>query len=299
MIPIVALTGVKTEGKDVDTILKEAGLDWEPMFTRVLGEGLSDPLPGKFLMYRSDNKKPLAVVGRQYRATLPREFVQSQLALAEALGGQLVAIDTFPYVVKKDHVLPFRVVAFIRLQEQVQIQHMDKGDPIGLFITTVDGWDGATARQSRLYVERVVCRNGLTSRMLEAEIWTSHTSGIDSRWQIGVAQFMEKVRKKKEEVVTHLQKMAQTPMEPKEAMEFFQQLIPGDHPRIQRKREFLMTLFHRGEGNLGQTRYDALNAVTEFVTHHRRYRDVATQTFSIIGDEPLRERAWRLLYEWN
>lgn len=295
IIPIVALTAVKTEGKDVDTILKEADLDWEPMFTRVLGEGLSDPLPNKLLMYLSDNKKPLAVVGRYYRATLPREFVQSQLALAEAVGGQLVAIDSLRHSLKND----LRVVSFIRLRENIQIQHMDKGDPIGLFITTVDGWNGGTARQSRLYVERVVCRNGLTSRMLEAEIWTSHTSGIDSRWQAGVSDFMEKVRKKKEEIVTRLQKMAETPMEEQEAVEFFRQLVPGEHAQAQRRREMLLTLFHRGEGNLGRTRYDALNAVTEYVTHHRRYRDQFTQTFSVIGDEPLRDRAWQLLYEWN
>jgi len=36
----------------------------------------------------------------------------------------------------------------------------------------------------------------------------------------------------------------------------------------------MLTLFHRGTGNLGRTRWDALNGVTEYVDHSRSVRTV-------------------------
>ena len=37
----------------------------------------------------------------------------------------------------------------------------------------------------------------------------------------------------------------------------------------EKKREEVVNLFHRGLGNRGETRWDAFNAVTEYLDHHQ------------------------------
>ena len=40
--------------------------------------------------------------------------------------------------------------------------------------------------------------------------------------------------------------------------------------RLNNKREEVVNLFKEGRGNVGSTRWDALNAVTEYLDHHKQ-----------------------------
>jgi len=50
--------------------------------------------------------------------------------------------------------------------------------------------------------------------------------------------------------------------------EFGREVKKRETSRLQNRRDLVVDLFSTGAGNLGRTRWDALNAVTEFVDHH-------------------------------
>lgn len=43
----------------------------------------------------------------------------------------------------------------------------------------------------------------------------------------------------------------------------------------------MLDLFKTGEGNEGKTRWDAYNAVTEYVTHYRTYRETEATSVEV------------------
>ncbi len=78
------------------------------------------------------------------------------------------------------------------------------------------------------------------------------------------------------------------PMTSKQMVNFAEKVLPnkidenGDEretsTRLENQRAELIDLFAHGAGNLGKTRWDAFNAVTEFVNHTRGAKTTSTKT---------------------
>lgn len=289
---IIKTVGVEATS-DIDQTSREADLNWEVREAPVVLPN-GDTFPKKKLLLRSDNGAPLGIVGENYTPSTPRQFLERQYELAEELGGKVIRVGFLPR--------SSRVFSIIGFKEDINIKVSDAkvGDVIRAFIYTTDGWDGATPIQSRLYLERLVCLNGMTSQKLHSSVWVSHTRNVSTRWDYRIGEFKKTLQDGITFLSERLNRLAETPMTVEEARGFFNALFPGDHPHRKKVRENLLNLFQNGIGNQGRTRYDALNAITEYETHHLRFRVSPAQLgehrfLRVLGDNPLRDRAYDAL----
>jgi len=263
-------TIIQTQGVEATTALdetiKNAQLNWEPLADQVAGMDSGVVMPRKKLLYRSDTKEALGVVGSDYEPTNPRDFVNRQYALAESMGGKVVRVG---FLSERS-----RAFAFVQVGDKIEIPRGKRkvGDPVQAYIYSTDGWDGGTPQRSRLYIERLKCANGMTSREIHANLWVSHVSGMEKRAEPRRNTFQGEVLKMTETIRKEFTKLAQTRMTVEQAKEFVEKLIPGEATMSVNRRNTVLSLFETGDGNEAATRWDAYNAVTQFITHHRTYR---------------------------
>lgn len=261
---VIGSQGVEATSNFEET-LKNADLDWEVNDQKAGGMDNGIEIPRKKLLFRSDNNEFLGLVGDDYKASCPRAFAKSQFELAEAMGGN---VNQIGFLAERS-----RAFAFINVGEiNVKSPQSEVGDPLRAFIYSTDGWDGGTPRKSRLYIERLACLNGQVSRLIEASAWVSHTQSMEVRAERRWNAFQDEVKNTLGLVTEKFEKLAATPMKLDEMQLFAEKLIPGKSSLSVNRRDTITNLFRNGAGNAGVSRWDAYNAVTEYVTHHRPYR---------------------------
>ena len=115
------------------------------------------------------------------------------------------------------------------------------------------------------------------------------------------AVFQNEVAKMTDAIKKEFVTLAKVRMTAEEAKAFVEKLIPGKATLSVNRRETILNLFSTGEGNTGSTRWDAYNAVTEFVTHHRRYRSTdsssvqANRFLGVLETDTMSRQALNLL----
>jgi hypothetical protein len=261
---VIGSQGIEANS-NFDETLKNADLDWEVKDEKAGGMDTGISIPRKKLLFRSDNNEFLGLVGDDYKASCPRAFAKSQFELAEAMDGK---VNQIGFVSERS-----KAFAFINIGEiNVRSPKTELGDPLRAFIYSTDGWDGGTPRKSRLYIERLACLNGQVSRLIEATAWVSHTQSMEVRAERRWSAFRNEVKETLGIVTEQFEKLAATPMKLDEMQLFAERLIPGKSSLSVNRRDTITNLFANGRGNAGASRWDAYNAVTEYVTHHRNYR---------------------------
>ena len=259
---IIEMQGVAATS--LDETLKGADLNWSPSGDKVVGMDTGILMPRKKLLYRSDTREPLGIVGQDYCPSEPKEFLQAQYEFAEFIQGSVFRAG---FIGERS-----RAFAFINVGDINITKPKKKGDVLRAYIYSTDGWDGGTPRRSRLYVERLICSNGMTSRQLKANLWVSHTKGMGEHYGKRWKAFLQEIRNEVVGVKEEFTRLLNVPMDREGMGSFLKQLIPGESTMSENRRGQIVGLFESGEGNQGATRWDAYNAVTEFVTHHRSYR---------------------------
>ena len=276
--------------------LSRADLNWEVREDKVGGIDSAVIMPRKKILYRSDNNKALGIVGEDYNASDPKEFLRMQYEFAEFIGGK-ARVSRAGFIPERAKAFAFINVGKINIPRgQAKV-----GDPLRAYIYSSDGWDGNTPHQSRLYIERLACSNGMTSRKLSASLWVSHTKGreeaLTARWK----DFLGEIKGNVCNIKDSFTQLAEQSMTQEQMDEFLAKLLPGESTMTRNRRDSISQLFAGGEGNEGSSRWDAYNAVTEFVTHHRSYRgnDVTpgeTNRFlGVLETDTLSNRALALL----
>lgn len=260
--------------------LKKADLNWEPKEDQAAGLDTGIVMPRKKLLYRSDNHQALGIVGSDYEASSPKAFLKNAFEFAEFAKGHVKQAGFIP-----DR---SRAFAFVELREKINLpRELRKvGDPVACYIYTTDGWDGGTPNRARLYLERLKCANGMVSKEIAGDLWVSHAKGKEERYSARWKNFLETVRVTVASYQEQFIQLAKTRMTEAEAKAFLEKLIPGENTVSENRRTNLLTLFKTGTGNEGATRWDAYNAVTEFVTHQRTYRksdSVSVETNRFLG----------------
>lgn len=290
---VIETKGIKATS--YEETLKGADLDWEPLEDKVQGVTIGLVMPRKKMIYRSDNKTPLGIVGEDYQPSQPREFLKSQFDLAAQMGGTVVRAGWTDRRAK--------AFSCIRLNEQLELPKnlRAKGDPIAAYIYSTDGWDGGSPRASSLFLERLVCSNGMVTRELSSSLWLAHTRAIEERYAGAWVAFQSEVSKhiadQKEQFIV----LAKARLSESDLKKFLGKLIPGEGPASEKRREKIEQLFHEGVGIEGKTKWDALNAVTEYVTHHATYRETkiasaeTSRFLGVLGRNEMSERAMNLL----
>jgi len=155
-----------------------------------------------------------------------------------------------------------------------------------LLSTTFDASQNTVVARSLI---RAVCQNTINMAADSGNAcWIRHTKSQDGKL-FDAVKALEVAYKELSEGTELFQGLADTPMERNAARGFFAMLLTETETleeataKIRKAKEsaprtfsswedqgsLLMGLFERGTGNFGQDRYDALNAVTEYIDHQR------------------------------
>lgn len=256
---------------DLSKMMTRAGFDFNIEKTELFDpEG--EPIPGKQLLRREDNQHVLGVVSKRYHSVDNRtmlepfhDLVQYHGASYESAGmvggGRKCWVSaTLP----SGFTVPGR-----------------PGDQITQRIVALFNHDGLGKNAYFSIAHRIVCNNQL--RLLTKSANNSEFSFRHSKnWRVNHEVASEGFRSaidsmiEFEETVKILNGIT---MKPGEIDMFMKRLYKVDMKKPvsrqrERKIEKARDLFINGQGNKGETRWDALNAVTELLDHHhtRRYK---------------------------
>jgi phage/plasmid-like protein (TIGR03299 family) len=275
-------------GQSIEDWKMAAGMNFEIMDTDVqfatgFGRGT---LPTKKVLYRSDTGDALAVVGKGYRVVQPGEVLEFYRDLTAKAGFTLETAGVLKHGKK------YWALASI-------------GQEAKLFDDTIKGYlllgtacDGSMATTAMFTSIRVVCNNTLGFAMNEVEhgqnknfIRIAHRSEFDEakvKAQLGIAAtswtgFMASV-----------ETWSETPVTSDQAREYFNTVssyntTAGDTVISHRTSDKLMALFSgQGKGSnlksASGTVWGLVNAVTEYVDHHRGRTDEVRMDRAFFGD---------------
>ena len=194
---------------------------------------------------------------------------------------------------------------------------LDNGEKLESFILLDNSHDGTAALRMRLTSVRVVCSNTLgAATSSRAAFAARHTSGImgrvsEARDLLGLnvaymERLIEDANRIAEQAWSHAEMKSMTydllDLDPDRA-------IDRQHGLKAPAANKMLDLFYLGEGNKGETKWDALNAVTEYLDYSAGSRaiDSLDSTEDAVvsrrlqnswlgsGGEQMRAKAWGIL----
>jgi len=194
---------------------------------------------------------------------------------------------------------------------------MDNGEKLESFILLDNSHDGTAALRMRLTSVRVVCSNTLgAATSNRAAFAARHTSGImgrvsEARDLLGLRDaYMQRLIAD----ANRIAEQAWSHAEMKDMTYKLLDLAPDVAIDMQRgikapAASKMLDLFYLGEGNRGETKWDALNAVTEYLDYSKGSRaiDSLDSTDDAVvsrrlqnswlgsGGEAMRAKAWGIL----
>lgn len=250
-----------------DKALKAAKIDWTVSLKPVFNEK-GKPIEGYSAVTRNDNGNELSIMGGRYTAIQNSEamdFLDSIVGEGQAVydtagsieGGATVWImaklSSHLFVNKND-----------KIEQNVLLykSHAGKGMKVKLIATRVVCWNTLSAAL-RERSNEITIRHTRTykSKIEEAQRVLGLASGYFSDLK-GLLEKLSAAKFSKDKMASFSRDLFAPELAKKDE-------IPT---RTQNNIDTLVSLFDRGTGNEGKTRFDALNAVTEFVDHKRSTR---------------------------
>lgn len=267
-------------GQPLEVWARQAGMDWDILESPVHystgdSSGL-DPMlsfPQHKVLFRSDSKTPLSVVGERYKVVQPREILEFYRDLTEKSGFELETAG----VLKGGR----KLWALAKTGQQGTLSGDDRTEGYVLLATACDGSLATTAQFTSV---RVVCNNTLAVSLDNARtaVKVRHSTTFDAaemKKRLGISvsawdEFMYRLKTLSERRVQHA-----------EAERFLRTVFAEpasrehpDAPRVNERAAARTQALFDGDGRGAElpssrhTAYGLLNAVTEFVDHERRAR---------------------------
>lgn len=150
--PWHGLGQVITNPKDVKHVAEKAGMQWSISRAQVQfnpGNALHG-FSGKEVLYRSDNKEPLAVVSKDYKIVQPVQVLEFFKELIEKSGYTMETAGTM-----------FGGRRFWALAKTGQAVTLPGKDVVGGYLMLATACDGSMATIAKFTTVRVVCNNTL------------------------------------------------------------------------------------------------------------------------------------------
>lgn len=184
-------------------------------------------------------------------------------------------------------------------------------DKVETFDLWVNRHDGSGCWELHRTHVRVVCANTFNMAVgngRDRVIGVAHTPNMPSMIDAAL-RVLDRAQDREREEVKKLVRMTEIRMRFDEASVAFDTLLgidrakPDVSPKASNQHAELLNLFERGTGNKGETRFDAFNAVTEYVDHSRTVRQTSGRSVnearfisSLLGTgDALKARAFELL----
>ena len=271
----------------IDVWKRQAGMDWmieESEVRYITGNhtvGAIHSFPEQKVLYRSDTKRPLAVVSKRFQVVQPEEVLEFYRDLTEYSGFELETAG----VLKEGR----KFWALARTGQSTTLKGKDQVNGYLLLATACDGSLATTAQFTSV---RVVCNNTLQIALGDnrGAVKVPHRSEFNAdavKQQLGltVAPWNRFVAKMKDLVAC--------PVDPDSVDGLLRRMLvysgqPGKAPVVNEQAVRSVRALYEGAGRGAQlassrgTAWGLLNSVTEYVDHHRRAR----------SDDHRRDAAW-------
>ena len=277
--------------------IEAAGLDWNVEMVPVfLGDGTE--VPGKRAAIRADTAEVFNVMSDLYT---PMQNVEA-FQFFDGVVGAGEAIYHTAGSLRGGR----KVWALAKLPGELKVSNQDV---LEKYVLLANGHDGSLAVTMQLTAVRVVCHNTMSLALGEGQKFRAlHTPNVMSRineareaLQLQEAYFAVLERQ--------VERLASAAFLASEREEFLVKLFGQKEnteaisTRMKNQMGQVSNLFESGMGNKGESRWDMLNAVTEFVDHHRGPRgsvDMDAQGKRLHSawfgaGAQLKQRAWDLL----
>lgn len=255
-----------------------AGMDWEAIPTPVTfdaGGGFTEEFDNQRVIYRSDTKAPLSIVSGKYKIIQPREileFFEDMIDLDEmklTTAGVLYGGRRFWAMADTGRAFDAR-----------------DNDAVNGKILLTTSLDGTLATQAMFTSVRVVCNNTLRMAVdgqTRGRVRVTHRSVFDPKELKKKMGLYDESFEKFRATIRHL---AEAPVEEPQVRKLLNELMfdpkrdKDNQPRtIPGNVEGMIQLFHNGIGNKGESYWDVVNAVTEYIDYGAFGRQPDTQAW--------------------
>lgn len=264
-------TIVNVPALSAEEALRLAKLGWTVEQEKIFDSDMTT-IPSHVLNRRSDTREILGVVPSTWSV-----IQNSTLAeIAEALG-QVEGADFKPVIETAGSLRGGRVVWMLI---QVSFGRF-AGSEHKQYLLLSNGHDGKRALRGTLTDVRVVCANTLgAAETSNADLYVIHSGDVKVRIEnaINLLGWATSQTKATFGIYEALRKF---PLNPDAALDYFGNVLKRDvndedeEPNAEAVAKML-DLFRNGPGNEGKNLFDGLNAVTDFVDHHKGFRDDET-----------------------
>lgn len=270
-VPWHGLGNQVEEGTDLDDFRRSAGLDWEVQKTPVLyGNGLHT-FKDKFVLNRTTDNKPYAVVTNRYKPVQPKEIFEFFRELLDLHGMKMHTAGALNDGGKIWALATTGDSAFIRGLDQVKAH---------LLLCT--SYDLTLSTTAQFVSERVVCNNTLNVALKESgggRIVIPHMSdfnadAVKERMGIGKEQWSA--------FTSSLEILAKLRVDTTKASQVMRNVFKIPDVAVEGTPNMshvcnIINLFtqerFKGADLAGQTAWGLLNATTEYVDWHKRARN--------------------------
>ena len=265
-----------SEHQPIQIWLKEAGMDWTIEQSDVLFNADNSalhirPYSDSKVLFRSDSLTPLSVVSNRYKVVQPHEVLNFYKDLVSVGGFELETAG----VLKGGR----KLWALAKTGQEAKIKGNDRIKAYLLLATSCDGTLCTTAQFTSV---RVVCNNTLqlATRDSNGAVKVPHSTQFDPRQVkealgIGFASW--------ESFMTNLKQLSQRTVSPQEADSFIRTVLNEPEfteSNVQGSKMFqTVNSLYQGKGmgselsSASGTAWGLVNAMTEYVDHHRRARN--------------------------
>ena len=271
----------------IDVWKRQAGMDWmieESEVRYITGSqtvGAIHSFPEQKVLYRSDTKRPLAVVSKRFQVVQPEDVLEFYRDLTEDAGFELETAG----VLREGR----KFWALARTGQSTTLKGKDQVNGYLLLATACDGSLATTAQFTSV---RVVCNNTLQIALGDnrGAVKVPHRSEFNAdlvKQQLGitVAPWTR--------FVAHMKDLVACPVDPDSVEGLLRRVLvypgqAGKAPVVNEQAVRSVRALYDGGARGAQlassrgTAWGLLNSVTEYVDHHRRAR----------SEDHRREAAW-------
>lgn len=243
---------------DIDTFTVEKA----PLFMESTFDGNQSfdmKVPDTFSLRRVDDHHHLGVVGKNYRPIQMEEMVDVLDRASNKIGG----IEHVGYTTSRGG---RKVLIQSKLVDNINVD----GDVVEPYFYTVVDNTGMGSNKTIPSTIRIACDNAF-------HLVNKGSVGMSSRHSNTFDERIELMESSITNSITSARNFNDTIVELKskkftrdQMVKLTQSILPveeGESTKRMHKREKIVELFEGGRGNVGETKWDAFNAITEFETH--------------------------------
>lgn len=261
----------------IDVWRRQAGMEWEIEEAEVRyvvgrdGVGSLKEFPEQKVLYRSDSRRPLAVVSKRFQVVQPGEVLEFYRDLTAYSGFRLETAG----VLREGR----KFWAMARTGQSTSLKGRDKVEGYLLLATSCDGTLATTAQFTSV---RVVCNNTLRVALGSSAgaIKVPHRSQFDPeavKRQLGITVSSW------DGFVARMKALCEVPVDPDSTEAILRRVLTYPNPTggaqvVNEQALAGVRALYEGGGRGSQlasskgTAWGLLNSVTEYVDHHRRAR---------------------------